>query len=73
MRQETTLGKWWLGLMVGLAVVGPQSALCIQTHGHPEGLYAHQMGHVVFLERLLSPAWDWPMKRSPRAAPWRPS
>jgi len=34
-----------------LALPGPLHA--VQTHGEPEGLYAHQMGHVAFLAAMI--------------------
>jgi len=38
----------------GLALVlCPKWAWAIQTHGDPEGLYAHQMGHLVFWAAML--------------------
>lgn len=45
-------GRWCLGLTTVFLLV-PQLAWAIQTHGDPEGLYAHQMGHVVFFVAML--------------------
>lgn len=39
-------------LAVALALC-PQWAWAIQTHGDPEGLYAHQMGHVLFWAAMV--------------------
>ncbi len=39
------------GLTAGLAAAAP--ALAVQTHGAPEGLYAHQIGHVLFAAALV--------------------
>jgi hypothetical protein len=55
MERGTSLGGWWLGLGVGL---WPQAAWAIQTHGHPEGLYAHQLGHVIFLAAMIYICWQ---------------
>jgi hypothetical protein len=40
----------WVPVMVGLV---PRSALAIQPHGPPEGLYVHQMAHVLFAGAML--------------------
>jgi hypothetical protein len=39
------------GLTAGLAAAAP--ALAVQTHGAPEGLYAHQIGHMLFAAALV--------------------
>jgi hypothetical protein len=58
--------KWRLGLAAGPAF-WPLPALAIQTHGHPEGLYAHQMGHVVFLGAMIYVCWEiWRRQLSDR-------
>jgi hypothetical protein len=58
----TTLAGARLGLAArraGLQVLAwalalcPQWAWAIQTHGDPEGLYAHQMGHVLFWTAMV--------------------
>ena len=49
--------KWWFGLATSL-VSWPTSALAIQTHGNPEGLYAHQMGHLAFLAAMIYVCWQ---------------
>jgi hypothetical protein len=38
-----------LALVIGL----PRTALALQPHGHPEGLYVHQMAHVLFVFAML--------------------
>jgi hypothetical protein len=48
---------WWLGLAAGL-VREPRAAWAIQTHGHPEGLYGHQMGHVIFFAAMVYICWQ---------------
>jgi hypothetical protein len=35
-------------LLILLAVAVPGPAYAIQTHGAPEGLYVHQIGHILF-------------------------
>mgnify|MGYP005838366003 CR=1 FL=1 len=46
----------------------PQAAWAIQTHGDPEGLYAHQMGHLVFLAAMIYVSWQiW--RRGLKASP----
>jgi hypothetical protein len=45
MRRSLTL--IWFGALAWSAL-HPQAALAIQTHGHPEGLYVHQMAPVLF-------------------------
>jgi hypothetical protein len=57
MRQEASLGKWLIGLAASLTL-GPLPAFAIQTHGHPEGLYAHQMGHIIFLAAMIYVCWQ---------------
>ncbi|MGQ9920797.1 MAG: hypothetical protein ACUVRZ_05645 [Desulfobacca sp.] len=46
-----------LVLMLAL-LCAPRLAWAIQTHGDPEGLYAHQMGHVVFLVAMIYVCWQ---------------
>lgn len=43
------VGTVALVLVAGL----PGTALALQPHGHPEGLYAHQMAHVLFALAML--------------------
>jgi hypothetical protein len=49
--------EWRFGLAFGLAL-WPWPAWAIQTHAHPEGLYAHQMGHVAFLGAMIYVCWQ---------------
>ncbi len=42
----------WIGLFVILMLLGAVPAMATQTHGEPEGLYAHQMAHVFFILSL---------------------
>ncbi len=36
----------------------PPAAWAIQTHGDPEGLYAHQLGHVFFAAAMVYVCWQ---------------
>jgi hypothetical protein len=38
----------FIGMLVVFGVTAPDSAQAIQTHAAPEGLYIHQLGHVLF-------------------------
>ncbi|MDR3569247.1 MAG: hypothetical protein P4L43_14560 [Syntrophobacteraceae bacterium] len=35
--------------ILGYLLLSPQAAMAIQSHGGPEGLYVHQMAHILFL------------------------
>lgn len=48
---------WGVSLGAGLALA-PHPVLAIQTHGHPEGLYAHQLGHLAFLGGMIYLCWQ---------------
>lgn len=41
-----------LGVVLGLLAC-PETVLAIQTHGAPEGLYAHQIAHAGFLVAMI--------------------
>ena len=43
---------WFFGILCYL-LCDPQPALAIQTHGAPEGLYAHQIAHLAFLIAMV--------------------
>jgi len=45
-----------------------RSALAIQTHGEPEGLYAHQIAHVAF---LVAMAYIWFRTSGRQGSGWR--
>lgn len=36
----------------------PSNAWALQTHGPPEGLYVHQMAHILFMGALVYLFWD---------------
>jgi len=38
----------FFGFVAGL-LLSADAALATQTHGQPEGLYAHQMAHIFFI------------------------
>jgi len=42
---------WWA--MLSLVFLFPHPVLALQPHGPPEGLYTHQMAHVLFAGALL--------------------
>ncbi len=58
-----------LALSGGLLL--PESAFAIQTHGAPEGLYIHQIGHVLFASAMLGFAWRIGQSRLRRDTAWR--
>lgn len=58
MQREASLGRWWLGLAAWLIPWWPWPAWAIQTHSHPEGLYAHQMAHLAFLGAMIYVCWQ---------------
>jgi hypothetical protein len=52
--RSTRLRPAWIGTVALALVAGlPRTALALQPHGHPEGLYAHQMAHVLFALAML--------------------
>ncbi len=52
---------------VGGILFSPLPALAVQAHGHPEGLYVHQLGHLAFLVSML---YIWFRTRKRRGAGW---
>lgn len=62
MPRITLCRKWRFIFISGLAS-WPLPALAIQTHGHPEGLYAHQLGHVAFLGAMIYVCWQLRRRR----------
>ena len=40
---------YWMLLIAGGRLIGPEVVLAPRTHGAPEGLYAHQIAHFFFL------------------------
>jgi hypothetical protein len=44
----------WIGPVSLVLVVGlPRTALALQPHGPPEGLYVHQMAHILFAGAMI--------------------
>jgi hypothetical protein len=58
MEKEGSMKRWWWVLMAWLLAGWPGSAWAIQTHTNPEGLYAHQMGHLAFLGAMIYVCWQ---------------
>lgn len=47
--------NWLISIFsAGVVVLGPGPAWAVQTHGGPEGLVAHQFGHVLFAAGMIS-------------------
>ena len=42
----------WLGVWA-LILFSPQPSLALITHGHPEGLYVHQLAHLLFAGAMI--------------------
>ena len=36
----------------------PEESMALQTHGEPEGIYVHQMAHVLYMTALCYLYWD---------------
>ena len=45
-------------LTVGFVLFQPSLSWALQTHDAPEGLFVHQMSHILFMASLLYLAWD---------------
>ncbi|MBW1751079.1 MAG: hypothetical protein JRJ37_10370 [Deltaproteobacteria bacterium] len=45
-------------LSTGFFILYPSLSWALQTHDAPEGLYVHQMSHILFMASLLYLAWD---------------
>jgi hypothetical protein len=45
--------KYLTGAIVASLVFFPTTALALQPHGHPEGLYVHQIAHVLFAVAMV--------------------
>lgn len=52
LRYTLTINLLWL-----LAGGGTESAWALQSHGGPEGIYVHQMAHVLFMAALAYLHW----------------
>lgn len=54
MNSSPRLRPAWIGagaIVLGLSL--PRTALALQPHGPPEGLYVHQMGHILFVGAMM--------------------
>ncbi len=51
------LSRIWFGVL-SLTLLFPRPTLALQTHGPPEGLYVHQLAHVLFAGALLFLIWQ---------------
>lgn len=47
----------WVGV-IAVILFDPRPALALQTHGPPEGLYVHQLAHVLFAAALIFLIWQ---------------
>jgi len=56
MSRDQRLFPWFL-VALGF-LLWPRVSWAIQTHGDPEGLYAHQLGHVFFLIAMVYVCWQ---------------
>ncbi len=45
-------------LTIAVVVLSPSLSWALQTHDAPEGLFVHQMAHVLFMAALAYLAWD---------------
>lgn len=54
-----------------LVAVIPTPALALQTHAAPEGLYVHQVGHVLFAIAMLGFAFRIRQSRLSKEKSWR--
>ena len=55
MKQFARRASKWLAIgagVLGYVLCGAQAALATQAHGAPEGLYVHQMAHILFIFSL---------------------
>lgn len=58
-------GFWGLLLLLGIWLL-PWPVWAIQTHGDPEGLYIHQLGHLLFLGAMGYIVWELRRRRLTR-------
>jgi hypothetical protein len=51
---STWLRPVWIGTAALALVIGlPRTALALQPHGQPEGLYVHQLAHILFAVAMM--------------------
>jgi hypothetical protein len=68
MRRRAAPGGLLIFLSLLLSLLLPEPARAVQTHGAPEGLYTHQMGHMAFLCAMV---YIWFRTRNRRGPGWR--
>jgi hypothetical protein len=44
---------WVVTVALALVLGLPRTALALQPHGHPEGLYVHQVAHILFAGAMI--------------------
>jgi hypothetical protein len=54
---DRSVNQIWLGV-IAFIICDPRPTLALQTHGPPEGLYVHQLAHVLFAAALLFLIWQ---------------
>jgi hypothetical protein len=54
---DRSVNQIWLGVL-SFIIFDPRPTLALQTHGPPEGLYVHQLAHVLFAVALLFLIWQ---------------
>lgn len=60
------------GVLVGcLLVLAPASGWALQTHGAPEGIYVHQLAHVLFMAALGYLYWHTRKTQHRQSSGWR--
>jgi len=47
------------------------SAMALQTHGEPEGIYVHQMAHILFIAALAYLSWHTRRTQETSSRGWR--
>ena len=52
-----SVNQIWLGV-IAFIIFDPRPTLALQIHGPPEGLYVHQLAHVLFAAALLFLIWQ---------------
>lgn len=66
-KKGTTIGLLACGLLIAL----PESGWALQTHGAPEGIYVHQLAHVLFMASLGYLYWHTRKTQHRQSNGWR--
>lgn len=69
MKKTVVFSAIWSALLLVAVIPGPAHA--IQTHAAPEGLYVHQVGHVLFAIAMLGFAFRIRQSRLSKEKSWR--